>query len=163
MGWSKDERVPPVFRNQILTCIKQLWSVPLSWVTLRLKCFRVNTWNNGVSERRGQQGIYPTTGWLFHFRILQQLQYLNELCLISITINYPWKLYGSWPQERESCMMPVWLSFEITTGFPWIIITCPSPGTTFAQRLLSLVILYLSSCNHQANRLALHHRKPQSC
>lgn len=140
MGWVKMS-VSFVFRNQILTCIKQLWSVPLSWVTLRLKCFRVNTWNNGVSER--EKG---STRYLPHHRLTFPLQNTSAVTVFKWTLSHQhhhklslktlWLLTtGTWVMA----LMPVWLSFEITTGFPWIIITCPSPGTTFAQELLSLV------------------------
>ena len=140
MGWVKMS-MSFVFRNQILTCIKQPWSVLLSWVTLRLKYFRVNTWNNGVLEReRGSTRHLPHHGLTFPlqntsavtvFQWILSHQHHHKLSLKTL-----WLLTtGTW----VTALMPVWLSFEITTGFPCIIITCPSPGTTFAQELLRLV------------------------
>lgn len=38
--------------------------------------------------KRGQKDIYLTTSWLSNLEIFQQLQYLNEIRLISVPINY---------------------------------------------------------------------------
>lgn len=140
MGWVRMS-VCSVFRNQIWTCIKQPWSVLLSWVTLGLKYFRVTTWNNGESE--SEKG---STRYLLHHALTFPIQNTSAVTVFKWTLSHPChhKLSlktpgllttGTW----VTALTPVWLCFEITAGFPCFIIMCPSPGTTFAQELLRLV------------------------